>query len=120
MQQYKGYVIGALSLALFATATNAAAIERQPKEEQPLVRECHQQAMQSPAKEELAHKELKDSNFPDYVPGEEYELRLSFLGHGNTFHNVTCHVDEQGNVTYQEVEQNGLPSVQSDDSGEES
>ncbi|MHB0776647.1 hypothetical protein [Halomonas sp. WWR20] len=107
-----------LGAGLFALTTTMAsttlAVERTPKQEQPLVEECHQQALESGDDDQLEGKNLKDSNYPDYKPGEEYELRLSFLGGGNTFHNVTCHISPEGEVSYKEVDQEGLPSVSTD------
>lgn len=116
MPLYKDVCRIGLGAALFtmtatASAATAHAIERTPAEDAPLVQQCYQQAVDSGDDPELEGKQLKDSNYPDYEEGEKYELRLSFLGQGNTFHNVTCQVDEQGNVTFDEVTQEGLPSL---------
>jgi uncharacterized protein YxeA len=100
-----------LVMASTASVGTAMAIEKTPAEEAPLVQQCYQKAVDSGEDPNLEGKSLKDSNYPDYEEGKEYELRLSYLGHGNTYHNVTCQVDEQGNVTFEEVTQEGLPSL---------
>ncbi|MCG7601488.1 hypothetical protein MHM84_17095 [Halomonas sp. McH1-25] len=108
----RGIGLGAALLMMTTTASagTAMAIERTPRDDQPLVEECRQLAMEHSG-HDLEHKEIKDSNLPEYVPGEEFELRVSFLGHGNTFHNVTCQIDEQGEVSYKDATQEGLPSL---------
>lgn len=106
-------VIGALGIALLVlSATTASAQESKEKankEGHALVEQCQQQALQGPEGQELAGKPLEETNAADYEPGKAFELKINFLGHGNTFHNVTCQVDEQGNVTYEGVEESGQP-----------
>ncbi|SFH52202.1 hypothetical protein [Modicisalibacter xianhensis] len=104
-----------LGAALFLMATTASAgtamaIERTPRDDQPLVEKCRQLAMEHSG-HDLEDKQIKDSNLPEYESGKEFELRVSFLGHGNTFHNVTCEVDQQGQVSFKDATQEGLPSL---------
>ncbi|HET8790057.1 MAG TPA: hypothetical protein VFM75_02525, partial [Modicisalibacter sp.] len=72
-------------------------------------KQCQQQALQGPAGPALAGNPLDETNVSDYTSGEEYELLINFIGHGNTFYNVTCQVDEQGKVTFDSVEESGQP-----------
>ena len=115
MTARKGMQRTCLSAALAVIATTmsagaAMAIERSPVEEHPLIEKCRSLAMEHSG-HELENKQIKASNLPDYEPGQEYELLVSFLGHGNTFHNVTCHISPEGEVSYKGNDQGGLPSV---------
>jgi hypothetical protein len=115
MTPRKGMQRICLGAALFVVATTASAgtakaIERTPREDHQLVEKCRQVAMEN-AGHELENKQVKDSNLPEYEQGKEFELRVSFLGHGNTFHNVTCHVSPEGEVHFKNNDQGGLPSV---------
>ncbi|SDL16565.1 hypothetical protein SAMN05661010_00922 [Modicisalibacter muralis] len=106
---------GAFGVALFALAmTTAMAQESKEKvqgEAQEVVGQCQQQALQGPAGQALTGNPIYETNAADYEPGKAFELQISFLGHGNTFHTVTCQVDEQGNVTYKGVEETGQPQI---------
>lgn len=99
----------ALGMLLFAASATTALAEESQGKGQELVEQCQQQALQGPKGETLRGKSIEESNAADYQSGEAFELHVDFMGHGNTFHNVTCQVDEQGKVTYEKVEQSGQP-----------
>ena len=100
-----------LLVATTASAGTAMALETTPREDQQLVEQCHRLAIEHNPDHDLKIKQIYDSNLPDYEQGEEFELLVSLLGHGNTFHNVTCHVSPEGEVSYKGHDQGGLPSV---------
>ncbi|MEC9483483.1 MAG: hypothetical protein UMU75_09220 [Halomonas sp.] len=76
-----------------------------------IAEECRELAMQAADGSELEGKPLNETNAMKYVPGEEFELHLAFLGHGNTFFNVTCQISQDGLITYEDIDETGLPSA---------
>nr|WP_297459943.1 hypothetical protein [uncultured Halomonas sp.] len=101
--------VGAIGVALLTLSATTAMAQEWKEHAQELVEQCQQQVLQTPEGQELAGNPLRETNAATYKPGEAFELHLSFLGHGNAFHNVTCQVDEQGNVTYESIENATTP-----------
>ncbi|WP_456269213.1 hypothetical protein M1D97_02700 [Kushneria sp. AK178] len=116
MKVHKGmWCAGAVTLAMAGVAQMAqASVEESadvPQQERELVQQCHDAAMESKDGDEFESSRLlmDQQNASDYEKGEEMELHINMMGHGNTVFNVQCHVDEQGSVTYEEFQKGESP-----------
>ena len=113
--------VGVAGAALFAlTATPALAQDDRQEVyqlddltpyQQKMVAACRELAMKKVDEHELEGKPLNETNAMEYAPGDEFELHLAFLGHGNTFFNVTCQVGREGNIVYDDIDETGMPST---------
>ncbi|WP_227369925.1 hypothetical protein [Halomonas sp. M20] len=101
MQLRSTLFIGTLGVALFAAS--AALAQDSQDQGQKLVEQCHQKALKAREGEELRNNPMSETNASDYESGEEFQLKINFVGHGNSFYNVTCQVDKQGNVTHEKT-----------------
>ncbi|WP_136064333.1 hypothetical protein [Modicisalibacter radicis] len=97
-----------LSMMLPALMTTLAWGEVPTEKAQQLVEQCRDKTLQSREGKELAGNPTKgENNARSYTPGEPFELHINFTGHGNTVHNVTCQIDEQGRISFKEVDESG-------------
>lgn len=117
MNVHKGmWCAGALALAMTGVSQMAqASVEESadvPQAERELVNQCHDAALASKDGDAFESTQLlmEQQNAGDYEKGEELLLHINMLGHGTTIYNVSCNVDEQGNVTYEEFEKAGTPA----------
>ncbi len=107
---------GVMTLAMAGASQMAqAAVEESadvPQEERELVKQCHEAALESKDGDAFESSQLlmDQQNAGDYEKGEELLLHINMLGHGTTIFNVSCNVDEQGNVTYTEYQKAGTPA----------
>ncbi|WP_048306970.1 hypothetical protein [Halomonas sp. PR-M31] len=106
MQMRSTLFIGTLGVALLATTAFAQDSQDQG---QKLVEQCHQKTLEAREGDEIRGNPMSETNASDYEPGEEFELKINFVGHGNSFYNVTCQVDKQGNVTHEKTAETGQP-----------
>ncbi|MEC9482139.1 MAG: hypothetical protein UMU75_02285, partial [Halomonas sp.] len=105
--------IGMAGAALFALSATPAVAQDDPQEvhqlddltptQREMVAECRAQAIREIDAEGLKDKPLNETNAMEYRPGEEFELHLAFLGHGNAFYTVTCQVDQEGTITFDDA-----------------
>ncbi|GHC25998.1 hypothetical protein GCM10010082_18810 [Kushneria pakistanensis] len=117
MKVHKGmWCAGVMTLAMAGASQMAqASVEESadvPQEERELVQQCHDAAMASKDRDTFESSQLlmDQQNAGDYEKGEELLLHINMLGHGTTIYNVSCNVDEQGNVTYEEYKEAGTPA----------
>lgn len=107
---------GVMALAAAGWSQTALAeVEESPKVPQAqrdLVMQCHDKAMASQDGDEFESTKLlmDQQNAGDYEKGEELLLHINLLGHGTTIYNISCNVDKQGNVTYEEFQKAGTPA----------
>ncbi|RKD83888.1 hypothetical protein [Kushneria marisflavi] len=107
---------GAMALAMTGVSQMAqASVEESadvPQADRELVNKCHEAAMNSKDGDTFESSQLlmDQQNAGDYEKGEELLLHINMLGHGTTIYNVSCNVDEQGNVTYKEFQKAGTPA----------
>lgn len=114
MNVHKGmWCAGVLALAMTGVSQMAQAESADvPQAERELVNQCHDAALASKDGDAFESTQLlmEQQNAGDYEKGEELLLHINMLGHGTTIYNVSCNVDEQGNVTYEEFEKAGTPA----------
>ncbi|MGQ7243213.1 hypothetical protein ACUN9V_07075 [Salinicola sp. V024] len=89
---------------------NAHETDVQSKGAPKLARECRDLAVQKDDDgKEFDGNSIYDSNAKDYKAselekGDTFELLVDLLGEGNAKYNLTCHVDAQGNLSYESME----------------
>ncbi|WP_148663932.1 hypothetical protein [Kushneria konosiri] len=117
MKVAKGiWCAGAMALAMTGVSQMAQAeVEESadvPQAERELVMQCHDAALASKDGDDFESTKLlmEQQNAGDYEQGEELLLHINLLGHGTTIYNISCNVDEQGNVTYKEYQKAGTPA----------
>lgn len=118
MNVHKGFwCAGAIALAMsgLGQVAQAGSVEESPdvpQADRELVNKCHDAAMNSKDGDTFESSQLlmDQQNAGDYEKGEELLLHINMLGHGTTVYNVSCNVDEQGNVTYKEYQKAGTPA----------
>lgn len=109
MQARSTLFIGILGMAFLAASSTTALAQESKDQGQKLVEQCQQKALKAREGQELRGNPLGETNASDYKPGEEFQLKINFVGHGNSFYNVTCQVDKQGNVTHEKTAETGQP-----------
>ncbi|WP_110656715.1 hypothetical protein [Salinicola halimionae] len=95
--------------------------ETQEKGAPKLAKECLDLALkQDEDREEFRGNSIYENNAKDYDAGElekgdTFELLVDLLGEGNAKYNLTCQVDADGNMTYEDMEKTS--SVKSNPGG---
>lgn len=75
----------------------------------PLAKQCHELAIEeSDEGDEIADNSIIETNAFDYEENsdsdEPFTLRVDLLASGNAMYNLTCEVDNEGNVTFKDAE----------------
>ncbi|WP_203142770.1 hypothetical protein [Marinobacter mangrovi] len=96
------------ALALSVLTAAHAWAEVPAKKAQQLVEQCREKTVQQPEGKALTGYPLEEeTNAGSYRPGQPFELHINIRGHGNAVHNVTCHVDAQGRVSFEGIKERG-------------